>query len=177
MNQPSGEQQPPSNKIGQYFTWIAWLLALGLLVFFFQDILEQQWNPNSDPEYYLSEQGRAEVHLKQNRQGHYLSNGTINAQAVTFLLDTGATQVSIPKHIAQQLSLPKYGQYPVETANGRVMVTQTKITQLSIGNIFLEDVSAHINPGMRSDEILLGMSALRRVEFRQTGNRLILRER
>ena len=39
---------------------------------------------------------------------------------VTFLLDTGATQVSIPAHIADKLSLSGQGSYRVQTANGNV---------------------------------------------------------
>ena len=96
--------------------------------------------------------------------------------SVTFLLDTGATQVSIPAHIADELQLESYGNYPVQTANGTVTVYRTKIDQLSIGNIFLYNVAAHINPAMKSDEILLGMSALKKIEFSQTGKQLTLRE-
>ena len=163
-------------KLGRYFIWVAWILALLILVYAFQNILEQQWNPNSQPSYYLSDSGKAEVHLKQNRQGHYVTQGKINDQTVTFLLDTGATNVSIPAHIAEQLNLTRYRSYYAQTANGSVKVYQTKIAQLSIGNIFLYNVTASINPGMQSNEILLGMSALKKVEFSQSGKQLILRE-
>jgi aspartyl protease family protein len=64
----------------------------------------------------------------------------------------------------------------VQTANGRVKVYSTVLEQLSIGNIFLYNVAANINPAMKSNEILLGMSALKRVDFSQTGKQLILRE-
>jgi len=165
-----------TNKIGKYFVWLAWLIALAILVFVFQDIIDEQNNPNTNPEYALSAQGKAEVYLKQNRYGHYVARGEINEHPVTFLLDTGATEVSIPAGVAQQLNLPSFGSYPVQTANGSVKVYQTKIELLSIGNIFLYNVRAHINPAMQGDEILLGMSALKRVEFLQTGKQLILRE-
>ena len=165
-----------TNKIGRIFVWLAWAIALAILVFIFQDVLNKQNNPNMKPELRLTDSGRAEVILQQNRQGHYVVQGAINEQSVTFLLDTGATQVSIPAHIADQLNLPSYGSYPVQTANGKVTVYQTKLEQLSIGNIFLYNVTAHINPAMESDEILLGMSALKRVEFSQTGKQLTLRE-
>ncbi len=114
--------------------------------------------------------------MQQNRQGHYLTNGAINGEKVTFLLDTGATQVSIPAHIAEKLSLQAGGKSRVQTANGSITVYQTQINELRIGNIYLYNVAAHINPSMNANEILLGMSALKRVEFRQTGKQLILRE-
>ncbi|MCW8832224.1 MAG: TIGR02281 family clan AA aspartic protease [Colwellia sp.] len=165
-----------TNKIGKTFVWIAWIIALALLVLFFQSELDEQYNPNSQPQVSLNNSGQAEVILKQNRQGHYVTQGTINDASVTFLLDTGATQVSIPAHIADELGLESFGSYPVQTANGTVTVYRTKIDQLSIGNIFLYNVAAHINPGMKSNEILLGMSALKEVEFSQTGKQLTLRE-
>jgi len=165
-----------ANKIGKVFVWLAWIIALALLAFFFQSALEEQWNPNSKPELRLSDNGLAEVVLQQNRQGHYITKGVINGESVTFLLDTGATQVSIPAHIADKLQLQSTGNYFVQTANGRVKVYETKLDQLSIGNIFLYNIAAHINPAMKSNEILLGMSALSQVEFRQTGKQLTLRE-
>jgi len=166
----------PTNKMAKTFVWIAWIIALALLMFIFQDVLDEQYNPNSQPEMRLTQTGQAEVILNQNRQGHYVARGTINDSSVTFLLDTGATQVSIPAHIAQQLDLVALGNYRVQTANGSITVYKTEIAQLSLGNIFLYNVAAHINPAMKSDEILLGMSALKQVDFHQTGKQLILRE-
>lgn len=165
-----------TNKIGKIFVWLAWIMAIVLLMFFFEDELDKQYNPNNQPQVSLNSSGQAEVILKQNRQGHYVTKGSINEMSVTFLLDTGATQVSIPAHIADKLQLDSYGSYPVQTANGRVTVYKTKIDQLSIGNIFLYNVAAHINPAMKNDEILLGMSALKQLDFQQTGKQLILRE-
>ena len=165
-----------TNKMGKTFVWIAWVIALALLVFVFQDLLDEQFNPNSQPEMRLTDSGQAEVVLDQNRQGHYVARGTINDTAVTFLLDTGATQVSIPAHIADKLGLVAQGNYRVQTANGSVTVYKTEIGQLSLGNIFLYNVAAHINPAMKTDEILLGMSALKQVDFSQSGKQLILRE-
>jgi aspartyl protease family protein len=165
-----------NNNVGKYMSWLAWALGLAILTFAFDDYLEQAYNPNQNPSYSLSAQNIAEVKLQRNRAGHYVTQGYINGHSVTFLLDTGATQVSIPAHIASQLNLPQYGQSIVNTANGRVKVYQTDIEDLSIGNIFLYNVGAHINPAMDSDEILLGMTALKQIEFQQRGKELILRQ-
>ena len=163
-------------SIAKYFVWIAWLIAFVLLIFIFQGLLEQQWNPNTEPNSSLSNGGKVEVRLSQNKQGHYLTSGLINGREVTFLLDTGATNVSVPLHIAEQLGLQKYGARIAQTANGQVKVFQTQLEQLSIGDIHLYDVDASINPGIRTNEILLGMSALKQVEFSQSGKQLTLRE-
>ena len=165
-----------TNKIAKLFVWLAWIIAIALLMYFFQGVLDKQYNPNSQPQVSLNSSGQAEVVLQQNKQGHYVTLGSINESPVTFLLDTGATQVSIPAHIADELQLESFGSYPVRTANGTVTVYKTQIDQLSIGNIFLYNVAAHINPAMKSDAILLGMSALKEEEFSQKGKQLTLRE-
>jgi len=165
-----------TSNFGKYFSWIAWLLAILLLFFVFQDYLDNAWNPNQQPTIRLSKTGQAEVILKQNRQGHYVAKGNINDSPVTFLLDTGATQVSIPARVAQRLNLSGKGESYVQTANGDTRVYQTTLTQLSIGDIFLYNVPANINPAMQGDEVLLGMSALKHIQFQQTGKQLILRE-
>ena len=167
---------PPdhSKSFAKYFTWLAWLIALVILFFFFQEMLEKQWNPNAQPQTQVSRYGKAQVQLKQNQYGHYVTSGTINDKAVVFLLDTGATQVSIPAHIAKQLALTPQAKGYVNTANGTVAVYQTQIDSLAIGGITLNNVSAHINPNMKTNEILLGMSALKKVEFSQQGQWLTL---
>jgi len=45
---------------------------------------------------------------------------------------------------------------------------------LQIGDIVLDNVKASIIPTMQGEEILLGMSALKQVEFRQKGDFLTL---
>lgn len=164
-----------NQQIGKRMSFVAWIIALLLLIWFFNGALERQYNPNSNPDSSLSD-GRAEVKLKRNRQGHYVSGGFINQQAVTFLLDTGATNVSIPAHLAPQLNLARGYPINVMTANGTVTAYQTRIDSLQIGDIQIRDVDATINPGMTDNEILLGMSALGQLDFRQTGDWLILNQ-
>lgn len=166
------EQQ---TRMGKWMLIIAWVAGLGLLTVVFDEQLKEQFNPNRSPQSELN-QGKSEVRLQQNRNGHYVTSGLVNNQAVVFLLDTGATHVSVPQKIAQQLNLLPGARYPVQTANGIIQVAQTTIAQLSIGNIQLFNVQASINPADQSDEILLGMSALRQLEFTQRGEWLILRE-
>ncbi len=45
-----------------------------------------------------------------------------------------------------------------------------------MGNIELRDVPAGIAPGMGMDQVLLGMSFLKHIEFTQRGDTLILRQ-
>lgn len=152
--------------------------ALGLiaLTYLFDGMLGRQSNPNQRPDSQETGSGIREVILMQNRQGHYVANGVINNLPVTFLLDTGATDVAIPARIAQQAALVPGVESRASTANGVVAVYATRIETLALGNIVLHDIVASITPSMTDDTILLGMSALRQIEFTQQGERLTLRQ-
>ncbi len=164
-----------SSKIGQGMFAIAIFLGIGMLTMFFGDVEERQRNPNQNPDSTVGAQ-TIEVNLKRNRQGHYVTTGTINNRPVEFLLDTGATDVVVPEAMASKLNLRRGRPGQAMTANGRVTIYETSIDQLSIGKIILYNVRASINPGMSPPSILLGMSALRQVEFIQSGNSLTLRQ-
>jgi len=154
----------------------AWVIALGLLSLFFSDILDKQWNPNQNIQSSISDQGAHEIRLKRNKQGHYLARGRINGQPVTFLLDTGATLVSIPENIARKLSLKAGTRSYANTANGVIETYNTRLDAIGIGSIELYDIAAQINPHMHTDEILLGMSFLKRLELIQRGDTLTIRQ-
>lgn len=154
---------------------IAVVLGMGLLTFYFTGVEERQRNPNQAPQSLVYSQS-VEVPLKRNRQGHYLVIGSINGHDVEFLLDTGATDVVVPERTARRLGLTYGRRGRAMTANGAVTVFSTRIAKLQIGEITLYDIDASINPGMGSGAILLGMSALSKIEFSQRGNTLTLRQ-
>ena len=156
---------------------ICFALALTVLTVFFDDWIVDQNNPNTDPESVKLADGSSQVLLLRNRQGHYVSAGTINGRPVTFLLDTGATDVAVPAGIAKKLDLKHGARARVITAAGMVPVVSTTINQLTLGHILLNNVSASITPSMGGEMILLGMSALKQIEFTQRGNTLTLRQR
>lgn len=168
------EDHHQPHRYAKWMVFAAWLCALWLLVTVFNHLLEDQYNPNQHINYDVTRAGTV-ITLKQNQQGHYLLNGQINRQPVLFLLDTGATTVSIPERIADRLNLPKGQRYPVQTANGSVFVTDTQLNSLSIGPIELQNIRANINPGMQSDKILLGMNVLKDLELTQLNNQLTIK--
>lgn len=152
--------------------WLASLALLGVLWAGFDAYLERAYAPNRT---LAVQPGQRELVLQRNRAGHYVVPGTINGQPVSFLVDTRATQVSVPAHLAPVLGLVPGAPVQVMTANGPVTVRATRIDELAFGPFRLRGVAGHLNPGYRGDEILLGMSALRHLEFTQRGNTLILR--
>ena len=65
----------------------------------------------------------------------------------------------------------------MQTANGVVTAYATRLQRVELGEIALTDVRAHINPGMRGDDVLLGMSFLRQLDLTQRNGTLTLRQR
>lgn len=175
MNEPA--PHPPGQKAGRVMLLLAWLGVLGLLTVMFGDWEDRQANPNRDPASMRTESGLVEVVLLRNRQGHYVADGLINDHPVTFLLDTGATDVVLPAEIAEDAGLRRGARARARTAAGVVDVWQTSIRELQLGGIQLHDLPATINPHMSGTSVLLGMSALKRVEFQQSGKELRLRYR
>ena len=65
----------------------------------------------------------------------------------------------------------------VQTANGTTTAYATRLDSLQLGEIEVHNVKAQINPSMDSDEVLLGMSVLKHLDFNQQGDILTLRQR
>ncbi len=156
----------------------AWVLLLLLLTLFFGGVLERRTNPNGNPSGRIDDQGVREVELKRNVQGHYVASGFINGYPVTFLVDTGATQVAISEKLAERLGLEKRGGTFSQTANGVVAVWQTQLDRVRLGVIEQRNVRATILPDLRPwNQVLLGMSFLKKLELVQRDGTLLLRQR
>ncbi|MFN3880823.1 MAG: TIGR02281 family clan AA aspartic protease [Nitrincola lacisaponensis] len=151
-----------------------WILLMTAFALYFSGYLERRDHPNRHL-LQVDPQGPAEVVLQRNRSGHYLAPGQINGHAVIFLLDTGATTISVPERVAQQAGLQPGRPSRVTTASGVVEVYQTQLESVQLGNIRMHQVSAHINPHMPSDLVLLGMSFMKNLEMTQRDGTLTLR--
>ncbi len=166
---------PETRQISLVITTLAWIAALSFGSWLFSGYLDQKDNPNQN----LSSQsngGDRSVALLRNRQGHYLADGYINGYKVHFLLDTGATLVAIPQSVADKLQLKRMSRGQSITAAGTVNTFGTRLDQIRLGPIVMNDVRASINPHMEGNEILLGMSFLKHLELIQRGNTLTLRQ-
>jgi len=172
-NNPEVKEQ---KRIGTIMVVVMWILLLMFLISFFEDVIDQQINPNQNLNTNYTEAGVREVKLQRNRYGHYVTDGSINGQPVVFMLDTGATGVAVPQHIASELQLKRGMAIQVQTANGVATGYDSVLERVAVDGIELENVRAIINPNDDTDVILLGMSFLKKIEFTQRGDVLILRQ-
>lgn len=167
-------EEQGGRRSGRVMMILAWVAGLVLASQLFGMWEKNQRNPNARP---VSSQGAnfVEVRLLRNAQGHFLADGLINGQGVTFLLDTGATDVAVPERLASALGMSRGPALQLSTANGVVTGYRSRLDSLDLGDIRLHEVRAVIAPGMDGDEVLLGMSALRQLEFTQRDGTLVLR--
>jgi aspartyl protease family protein len=166
-NPPQQGPELSQRRMGGVMIATCWIVVIGLLAVLFGGFLDGQHNPNAQIETHTQGDGRAQVRLRQNAMGHYVATGTLNGEATVFLLDTGATTVSVPAKLAAALKLKRGAAVQSQTANGTVTSYLTRIDEVSLGGIVMHNVRASINPGMDSSEVLLGMSFLRHLDLSQ----------
>lgn len=156
-------------RIGRIMFLLVWIILFsGLFLFFY-------YYDKSDSTVYVA--NRSEFILSADKDGHYRIKGSINDHLVDFLVDTGATLVGIPEHLAKKLEIK--GRYPItiSTANGEVTGSLTRLQHLSFGEFKLNDIKAVIIPGANDDEVLLGMNVLSQFNIEQQDKKLMLKKR
>lgn len=168
-------EQTVGRRAGRVMWVLFWGAGLALATHFFGIWENKQHNPNQVPMSSHGE-GFIEVRLAGNGQGHFVSTGAINGTSVLFMLDTGATDVAIPAGVAETLKLERGAPVQLSTANGMSTGYRTRIDSLQVGEIVLHNVRGIVAPGMHGDEVLLGMSALKQLEFTQRDGTLVLRQ-
>jgi len=167
--------QPAGKRAGKVLMIVAWAAALFLATRFFGQWEDRQRNPNAQVQSEHGD-GFIEVRLLGNGQGHFVLDGAINGQVVHFMLDTGATDVAIPEALASELGLARGSSVTLSTANGRTEGYRTRLDSLQLGDIRLQGVRALVVPGLDGQTVLLGMSALKQLEFTQRGGTMLLRQ-
>ena len=158
------------SRLGRRMLWLAAIGLLGGLYLFFS-MLENGSGMVSS----VDSNGAAMVVLEQDRNGHYEAEGQINGQAVTFLVDTGATDVALPESVARALGLDFGPRVQVMTAAGPADAWMTRLDEVTVGGIRRRNVRASITSG-EFNGVLLGMSFLKHYSLQQTDGKLIIRQ-
>jgi aspartyl protease family protein len=115
---------------------------------------------------------------KNQRDGQFWADATVNSGYVRFLIDTGASAVALTKSDAQKAGLRlnelKYN-IPIRTAGGRNMAARVQLKSIAVGSITLRNIDALVVPeGLETS--LLGMSYLGQLQkVEATPSALLLR--
>jgi aspartyl protease family protein len=116
------------------------------------------------------------VSLYADSRGHFTGNLSINGASLKYLVDTGATTVAMNSGDAKfaKIDYEKGEKVPVNTANGVVTAYLVKLNTLKIGTIILNNVDAVVNEGGSPEVVLLGMSALNKLDMKRDNSIMTL---
>lgn len=118
------------------------------------------------------------VTLQADGKGHFLTEGSINGAGVVFLVDTGASMVSMGVADATRAGIDyrKGVAASTLTANGPIQVWRVKLDSVRVGDVTLRNVDGAVH-SVNLPVVLLGMSFLNRMEMSRTGEQMTLRQR
>lgn len=119
------------------------------------------------------------VVLTADGRGHFSATGTVNGLPVRFMVDTGASFVSLPSSVARQagVDLSDATLVLINTANGRARAQRVVINSLKLGGIRINLVEALVVEDTALSQPLLGMSFLNRTNMLREGDTLVLTQR
>src|SRR5437879_642957 len=104
------------------------------------------------------------VTFRPDRAGHFLLTAAVNGSPLRFLVDTGASYVTLTPEDARAAGIPASDLRftgRVATANGEVHVAPVKLREIRLEQFTMEDVDAVVVDTQLSVS-LLGMSFLKR---------------
>jgi aspartyl protease family protein len=126
----------------------------------------------------VGERGGKKIMLTADSQGHFIGAGKINGQAMQYLVDTGATVVSMGVSDAERLGVNYKSGQPMRlsTANGQVPGWSIRLASVRIGDVELTEVEAVVTSASMP-YILLGNSFLTRFQMTRNNDQLVLERR
>ncbi len=173
-----GEQQKIVKK-GETFEGVLLESASGRGAVVVIDGKRQKLGVNQSIAGNFKKPNRTRMKIFPDALGMYYVDGKINGLATRFLIDTGATFVTMSGNHASRLKIDyRKGTYSsAQTASAVVPVWQIKLASVSIGGIELKNVDATVIAGERPFDVLLGNSFLRRTRIQQAGSVLEIEKR
>lgn len=118
--------------------------------------------------------------LTADSRGHFFTTAAVNGITLRFLVDTGASVVTLSAADARRAGVPyrNAAKGLLQTANGIVAAYRVKLDTVSLGRITLHNVDGVVvDSDMMGGVALLGLSFLNRTEMRRDGDTMTLTRR
>jgi aspartyl protease family protein len=118
----------------------------------------------------------APVNLYATSDGQFFGNLIANSTSLKFVVDTGASTVALNSADAKRAGIDylEGDKDTASTASGQVQAYRVKINTLKIGTITLHNIDAAVIEGSYPEVVLLGMSALNRLDMKRDNSVLTL---
>ncbi|MBL4800329.1 MAG: TIGR02281 family clan AA aspartic protease [Emcibacter sp.] len=131
-----------------------------------------------DEESYRDDDYGGDIHVAMNRDGHYWVTLEVNGTPTRFVVDTGASHISLSFEAAEAAGLDPAGltyDRAFRTANGISYKAMVKLDQISLDSIEISDISASVSQQGHMGVSLLGMNFLNKLaSFKMEDRNLIL---
>ena len=120
----------------------------------------------------------SKIVMSMGSGGHFMAQGSINGKVTQFMVDTGATAVSLGAAQAKQMGLDYTAGKPVRmnTANGQTMGYLMTLNSVRVGDVEVFNVEA-IVAQQSMPFVLLGNSFLTRFSMRRDSDQMVLERR
>ena len=138
-----------------------------------QGELLYQEKPCAEKSHAISSWGSSSASalvIAQGDQGHFFVDANINTHKLNFVVDTGASLVTLPQTDAHAAGLSCQRKVTIKTGNGEVAACMTTISSLKFGSFTLKNIQAIIAPNL--SQPLLGMNALKQFRIEQEGGEM-----
>ena len=116
--------------------------------------------------------------INRSHDGHFYTTGTVNGREANFMIDTGASLVSVSEKFAQKAYIRGGVPTMFKTANGEHPGYVVEGVGVSIGPVSVTNVKVGV--GLRlgdENHALLGQSFLSQFDITMTKNQMVLRLR
>ncbi|MBO9445327.1 TIGR02281 family clan AA aspartic protease [Ruegeria sp. R14_0] len=167
----SQNRQSLGKTMQQAMAWVFIFIGVIAVVGLWEDI-----RTTVSPAPQMTVTGQT-IEVPRAHDGHYYLPIEVNGQPITFLVDTGASQIVLSSQDAERIGIdPDQLNYfgRANTANGQVRTAPVSLDTLSLGPITDRNISAWVNEG-ELNKSLLGMDYLHRFSNIQFANgRLLL---
>ena len=116
------------------------------------------------------------VSVQINKQGQYVTMGSINGRPVRFLIDTGANMVAMNSNMASSLGIEFSSgkKMTATTAGGTIRSREVILDAIQVGEIKAANVQGAVLEGEFPVDILLGMSFLKSVKIEKSAGLMVL---
>ena len=173
-----GEQQKIVRK-GETFEGVLLQSASGRGAVVVVDGNEMRLGLNQSIAGNFKKPERSSLKIYPDALGMYFVDGEINGKKTRFLVDTGATYVTLSGNKARQIGIDfrKGSPSQVQTATAVVPSWTVKLDSVSVGGIRMSNIDATVIAGDQPFEVLLGNSFLQHTRMQKAGAVLELNKR
>jgi aspartyl protease family protein len=164
-----GSKPPSALKQGFVPMVVFWCVVMGLLYVLMSHYLQPK---------PAQVQANGDLVIERAYDGHFYTTGTVNGQSANFLVDTGATLVSVSDSFAQSAHLAGGVPATFQTANGTSPGRLVDGVEIAVGPLRVSNIRVGVGLHLGADnDVLLGQSFLSHFDVLMNKDQLVLRPR